>query len=289
MQRKTRTDAELFSEQTITETYARGEAMQIKSFPKVTQARLDSLDAYLRQEVMTEDFICASYPVCKASADCAGLTFYEGQLHHVGSHYDLEIDGDPMRVVIVGQEYGHKPPRVDLKARHEMILKSAAKGWSGRNPHMKGTTTLLRLLHQRIPGADEIGEQIFLDDGETVHLFEGFALINYLLCSAIVGNSTRGKATDFMIANCAQHLRKAVDILEPTLVILQGYGVRWWIAQAYRCPWQKEIVDEWLNFDGRQTRVLTFYHPAYQGCPWGRSFQSQYLDQTIIPAIAQVI
>src|SRR5208283_1277506 len=163
-----------------------GAAMQTKSFPQVTKARLDSLNAYLRQEVMADDFICASYPECKASSGCAGLTFYEGQLHHVGYHYDLEVDGKPMRVLIVGQEYGHEPPRVDLDARHEMILDSASVGWRGRNHHMKGTTTLLRLLHRHDPGEDEIGEQLLLESGEAIHLFEGFALVNYLLCSAVV-------------------------------------------------------------------------------------------------------
>jgi hypothetical protein len=261
--------------------------MPTKSFPQVTKTRLDSLSAYLRQEVMAEDFICNSYRECKASADCAGLTFYEGQLHHIGSNYDLEVDGSATRIVIVGQEYGHKPARVDLKARHEMILRSASATWRGRNPHMKGTTTLLRLLHKRDPGEDEIGEQLLLDTGKTIHLFDGFALVNYLLCSAVSGNSAQGKATDSMIINCARHLRKVIDILEPTLVILQGYGVRWWIAQAYRCPWKKGTVDEWLDLDGRLTRVLTFYHPSYRGCPWGRRLQSEYLDMTIIPAVAR--
>jgi len=226
-----------------------GEAMQTKSFPQVTKARLDSLSAYLRQEVMADDFICTSYPECKASADCEGLTFYKGQLHHVGTHYDLEVDRNPMRIVIVGQEFGHGPSCVDLKARHQMILETASAPWRGRdrrNPHMKGTTTLLRLLHKRHPGEDEIGEKLLLDSGEEIHLFEGFALINYLLCSAVLGNSRRGMATYSMTVNCARHFRKAIDILEPTLMILQGYGVRWWIAEAYRCPWKKGTVDEWL-------------------------------------------
>jgi hypothetical protein len=259
----------------------------IKSLPQVTQVRFENLKEYFRQEVMSDRFICKSCSECKTSASYAGLDFYEGQLHHVGSHYDLEIDGEPMRVVIVGQEYGHDPSQVDLDKRRSMIFKSASVTWRQRNPHMKGTTTLLRLVHRRAPGDDSIGEHLTLDSGETIHLFEGFALVNYLLCSAVEKSSAQGKATYSMTANCARHFKKAIEILRPTLVILQGYGVRRWIAEAYNSPWNRRENIEWLNLDGRRTSVLTFYHPSYRGCQWGRNLQLDYLNQTIIPTIAR--
>jgi uracil-DNA glycosylase len=131
---------------------------------------------------------------------------------------------------------------------------------------------------------DDIGERLLLDSGETIHLFEGFALVNYLLCSAVEEGSKKGRATKLMIVNCGRHFKKAIDILKPTLLILQGYGVHRWLAQAYhQRPWEKGDAAESLDLDG--TKVLTFYHPSYRGCPWGRALQSKYLDETIIPTI----
>lgn len=256
----------------------------MKSYPQITAVRLNQLNAYFRREVMNDDFVCMRHTDCKASA--TGRAFYEGQLHHLGTHYDLEIDGRPMRIVIVGQEYGSDTPLVDLDQRHETILKSASLGWRGRNPHMKGTTTLLRLLHGRDPGKDDEGEQLLLESGETIHLFEGFALANYLLCSAVREGSTHGQATDTMRHNCARHFKQAIEILEPTLIVLQGYGVRQWIAKAYACPWNRGN-DERLNLEGRQTRVLTFYHPSYRKRPWGRDLYSEYVYKAIAPVIGQ--
>lgn len=43
-------------------------------------------------------FVCSDYRTCEASH--AG-DFYEGQLHHVGRHYDLLPDGQPLRVVVI--------------------------------------------------------------------------------------------------------------------------------------------------------------------------------------------
>ena len=259
--------------------------MPIKSSPQTTKVRLDKLRTYFRQEVLGDDFVCTSYSKCKAS--CPALTFYEGQLHHVGDHYDLEVDEKAMRIVVVGQEYGHCPPRVDLASRHEMILDQVPKTWRGRNTHMKGTTTVLRLLVGRDPGEDQTREQLLLEFGEETHLFEGFALVNYLLCSAVEKGRMRGMASDLMIANCARHFRTTIAILEPTLLIVQGYTVRDWIGRAYQCPWNRENI-ECLDLDGKQTMVLTFYHPsAPAGHFWGQTLQSKYLSGTVVPTISR--
>ena len=45
---------------------------------------------------------------------------------------------------------------------------------------MRGTTLPRRLLLGREPGTDAEGERLL--DG---HIFDGFALVNFLLCSAL--------------------------------------------------------------------------------------------------------
>src|SRR5437868_4567994 len=84
--------------------------------PATTATRVTALHNYFEQNVVRGgEFICGAAEMCKASH--AG-DFHESQLHHVGNSYDLLLDERPLRIVVVGQEYGHGPPLVGLAARH---------------------------------------------------------------------------------------------------------------------------------------------------------------------------
>ena len=237
-------------------------------------------------------FICCHGAAC-ASSCRAGIIFYPVQLHHVGSHYDLLRDGRPFRVVMVGQEAGHGGV-VDLAQRRALIRARIDDTFSERNAHMAGTTSLLRLLFGRDPGTDHDGE--FLDlQGERVHLFAAFALVNFLLCSAVDGTADRtgrreggkGQSTAIMQRNCAAHFRAAIDVLEPTVIVAQGFNVRRWIGRAYGwSPWTRKPVEQ-VVVGGRRTLLLSFAHPSASGRYgwWGRSPRSTYLIETVAPAI----
>ena len=75
-------------------------------------------------------------------------------MSHVGKHYDLLVDDQELRIVVVGQEYGQAFSQVDLEGRTSMIDGSASEGFGRRNPHMRGTTSILRLLLGGEPGTD---------------------------------------------------------------------------------------------------------------------------------------
>ena len=84
----------------------------------------------------------------------------------------------------------HGPAHVSLRERAEMILSLRSSApflrrgrLPARNPHMRGTTSLLRCCWAASPGR-YAGEFIDLA-GAPVHVFEMFALVNFLLCSAI--------------------------------------------------------------------------------------------------------
>ena len=152
-----------------------------------SEACILAVEQYLTDNVLGDDFICSHYNSCKSShAD----TFYEGQLHHIGKYYGVPVNGSPLRVVVVGQEYGHPPARVDCQARSQMFKYSAldcrfaaGQGYKGRNPHMKGTTSALRLIFGIPLGTDHHSEFLSIE-GQRVHIFDAFALVNYLLCSS---------------------------------------------------------------------------------------------------------
>ena len=221
-------------------------------------------------------------------------------MSHVGRHYDLLVNDQELRIVVVGQEYGHPPPRVDLKSRTSMIDGSASKGFRGRNPHMQGTTSLLRLLLGRHAGIDAEGEGLFGDDGTTAHIFDGFALVNALLCSALTDPSTgtgagKGASSPLMRRNCARHFHRTMEILEPTVIVAEGQGVRDWIGGPLglgakpTARYNGPAIIEDGQIAGKRADVLTFNHPSAggQSAWWGRSPRSKYLKHVVEPTIAR--
>jgi hypothetical protein len=180
-----------------------------------------------------------------------------------------------------------------------MIAGAARLGFRERNPHMQGTTSTLRLLFGREPGTDRLGEQLF--DG--VHIFEGFALVNYLLCSAVREHRNefgpdsevqhgrrRGAAKSFshpvMRRNCSTHFQRTLVILEPTVIIVQGPVVRAWLADALGIASRGPAIEQ-LSINGSVTDMLTFNNPSASGQSgwWGRSPNSRYLREVVAPTI----
>ena len=270
----------------------------IESNPRRTEARVRKLEEYVRCNLLySERFICKHFEDCRASAQ---PSFYEGQMSHVGRHFDLVVEGRELRIVVVGQEYGQKCTRVDLERRTEMIDRSARRGFAGRNPHMRGTTSILRLLLGRRPGTDAEGERLFGGANRFAHIFDGFALVNALLCSAVAkppAGTTAGKgaSSPLMRNNCAQHFHRTMEILEPTVIVVEGQGVRNWIGRplglgpkatsASEGPRNAEVT----RIAGERVDILTFNHPSAGGDSawWGNSTGSWYLKDVVEPTIAR--
>lgn len=217
--------------------------LHFDSRPADTIARIKELDRYMSAYVLSErGFVCQNFNACRGSHPGE---FFEGQLHHIGDHYDLHVEGRPLRIAVMGQEYGNGPAGVDRIARTRDVAIDTGRGkrfradgrHPARNPHMRGTTNVLRLLLGAGLGSDYEGEFLTLGS-KRAHIFEAFALTNFLLCSAIAAGlsdvgSKRGRSTRVMQRNCSVHLRAAMEILEPTVIIVQGRGVRGWPSKLY--------------------------------------------------------
>jgi uracil-DNA glycosylase len=257
----------------------------IRSDPASTRTRVERLNVYAQSQILAGvDFVCSHLSECRGSR--AHHAFYDGQLSHVGRHFDLEVGGCPTRIVIVGQEYGTGETRCDLARRSSMIAASAKATFRGRNPHMKGTALTLRLLLGREPGTDADGERLL--DG---HVFDGFALVNFLLCSALKqergefdGGAGKGDSSRIMRRNCGRHFLRTLEILEPTVVVVQGQGVRRWLANALQLPSVGPVVEK-AYIGGRTVDILTFNHPSARGYAGYRSPDALYLRQTVAPTI----
>lgn len=260
----------------------------ISSHPERTRQRVRLLQAYVREHLLAGNgrFVCGSYSECRASR--SGFPFHPGQMNHVGKHYDLEVDGRAMRIVVLGQEYGQARECVDLAGRSEMLARSAAAGFRGRNPHMKGVTSTLRLLLGRELGDDEEGERLF--DG---HIFDGCAQVNYLLCTALTTPRSkdahgggRGHSSVAMQRNCAPHFLRTMEILQPTVIVVHGLALRRWMANALPLPPAGDTL-ETVRIAGKPVSLLTFTHPSAGGHSgwWGTTPRTRYLREMVAPAI----
>lgn len=266
-----------------------------------TALRVKKLKDYFSQHVLGgKEFLCLSKTECKSSHDG---DFYEGQLHHVGACYDLTREGQPFRVALVGQEYGSAETLVDVDARSRDILVSGRKyrfvsadGFPGRNPHMRGCTSVLRLLFEKGLGNNFQCELLKFTDGEEKHIFECFALTNYLLCSALeVGarsktGGSRGVATNAMWCNCSRHFREAIRILEPTVIIVQGKAIRGWIGSMFGLPPKppENLIEE-VKINGLSSHLVSFAHPSSVRENWGRNASTQYLCDVVKPTIEEFL
>ncbi|MFH1634873.1 MAG: hypothetical protein ABIG63_12830 [Chloroflexota bacterium] len=262
-----------------------------------SKRRQHRLKAYLTANVLSNNqFLCANFRECKSSH--LG-TFYEGQLHHVGDYYDLSMNGKPLRVVVVGMSYGHKPAKVTMeKRRHKVLVETglekefkAGNVLPPRNFHMKGTTNLLRLLFGIPPGIDHASEFLQINDNDKVHMFDAFSLVNYLLCSAIKNDdSTTDKSTRTMRQNCRDHFRHTLEILEPTIAVVQGKGFQDLVKNSMdsvKSIDNSNIVYR-VQLGKNEFHLLTFSHPSARNNTGWASESSPYLLNTIAPIVKKI-
>ncbi|MFC5179424.1 hypothetical protein [Nocardioides taihuensis] len=224
-------------------------------------------------------------------------------MSHVGHRYDLVLDDKALRVVVVGQESGWpKNPRfaqrVSLADRYQQVhgVSGLARhyytdpGYPGRNPHMRGTTSALRIIFGLGLGTDHEAEFVNPVNGKPFHLFDGFALVNRLLCSSSSPESSKGRPTRTMWQNCGTHFRATMKILEPTLVVVQGHSV----AKAVNrdLPVSRQLGDHLYESDTDLGRILvaTFSHPSAHGSlRWGDNPKAIYLTEVVEPTLTTAV
>lgn len=268
-----------------------------------TRRRRARLQRYVAQNLLDDGaFLCPHFKECRQSRD-PGDVFREGTMSHVGKRFDLSVGGRPLRIVVVGQESGWaKVPefkrRVSLEARYRMIHDRnglerryyAEPGHLGRNPHMRGTTSALRMIFGLGLGTDHEDEYVLPANGRRFHIFDGFALVNRLLCSASPPKSGEGHPTKTMFRNCEEHLRATMSILQPTLVITQGVRVDNWTRDLFEGAWNLGDNLYQASFEGERVLVCAFSHPAARGAlRWGDSLAAPYLNDVVVPTLKKAV
>ena len=223
--------------------------------------RVEQLDAYFSQNVLR----CGHLGSCRLSAERKGHCFNAVQLPHVGAIYDLSHNGRPWRIAVCGQEAGRAKGDGSIAARSpRMSAWGRNVSFAGRNPHMQGTTSALRLLFG-LPLSSEPRDDLIVVDGEYRHIFDAFALINALSCSSTAAATGKnGKPTREMKRNCVQHLRATVQILRPTVLVVQGSVAQNMLKQAFP-DMQVRSKGGWIP--GLDTLVPMLSHPSARPDP----------------------
>ncbi len=127
---------------------------QFTSDPVRTRQRIAELDEYMARSVYGRNgFVCDSAARCRRAAADKGADFYEGQLSHVGLHYDLFDDGVPLRVLVLGGDgdgtTGPDRGGISLEARRLRQDEAIGMRFGARHAHMLGTTSALRVAFGR--------------------------------------------------------------------------------------------------------------------------------------------
>jgi hypothetical protein len=271
-----------------------------------TRNRLGRLRKYVEANLLNQgDFVCAAQEGCRSSCR-PGDSFREGTMSHVGRRFDLRLDGKPLRIVVVGQESGWpKDPqlqplarRVSLDDRYRHIHGTtglqrryyAEADHPARSTHMRGTTSALRLIFGKGLGSDHAGEFIRPRSGKVFHLFDGFAMVNRLLCSAGPPQTSQGRPTSTMFRNCRSHFAATMAILEPTLLISQGRLVGKWVNQLLPPDHAHGTYLHEAHREYGRVLVCTFSHPSAHGSlRWGDRLDAPYLTDVVAPTLDKAV
>jgi uracil-DNA glycosylase len=155
---------------------------------------------------------------------------------------------------------------------------------------MRGTTSALRTILGPGLGIDHRDEFVHPVNGRPFHIFDGFALVNRLLCSAGLVNSSQGRPTRARFQNCAEHFVATTAMLEPTLVILQGSSVAKW-TNAVLEPGRSYGEHHYeAHLHDKRMIVCTFSHPSARGeLRWGDQPHSPYMLEVVAPTLRDAV
>jgi len=258
------------------------------------QRRL-ALETYIEANLVTasKQFVCSSCTaICIPST--AGKEFIAGEMPHFGDYFSLRTDhGAPVRVVVMGQERGvprERDERVGARGASAVTVAERTKYVEGFRPrgvrkpnsHINGTVFGLAAVF-----GNTGDEEYIIVDGQRVHVLDAFVLTNSTLCSAVDKSTGRAKASPQMKDACVRHARATLEILDPTVLIVQGGAARAAVEAALGCTLRNEQPIA-LRPDGAATAIL-LPHPTSQGATnWSGSGRT-YFSRTVVPLLRQLI
>ena len=111
-------------------------------------------------------------------------------------------------------------------------------------------------------------------------------MTNLLLCSAVLKEgSQKSLAPTGHARQLCRHLVETIGILQPTLVISQGWGLVPTLRELRRCtpdqPQHRPLVLADCDLDGNRFVWVALWHPTR----FWSTINQRYFRETVVPAI----
>jgi hypothetical protein len=231
-----------------------------------TKDRYDMIHRHLQSEwfrgqAKDSTFSCGSYPRCKASAG-AETCYTEPKpsdccLNHQGEDYDGVVNGAFLRILFVGIDTGRGSDAANVLRTDRY----------GLNAHYRGILKVLMETFQVRASGDE-QERL-----QSRQLLERCAQTNTVHCCAPSGGKMRTNSTDIMRKECWRHLKKEIEILEPTLIFFHGARLRGAFSRLIGREGLTTTPEgfpecetiSWTIFPNSFTSLLAFFHHPARG------------------------
>jgi len=268
---------------------------------ELTEKRINSLRVYFESELpkQKEKLVPQGYDLRTVQP-------------HIGEKYDCLVNKNnletPFRLLIMGLE-ALDEKGISMEQRSAQILTEAAY-LKKSNPHMKGTTLLLQYIIHDLLGYPLTDEEYIGEKNLYNHIFNYFTLSNWHITGCFKEGTNKPNRPAQMNKIAVQNFIKQIDILEPSLVILQGKTIsledftkkysddeaRWVGLQQDKRPNDLPKADNYMVYvpndkNKFKTPVIKFVHPSDRGKkanPWYKP-DAPYLNDIIKPVFKEVI
>lgn len=193
------------------------------------------VDFYERNGIVPgDDFACPNFEKCFPQGKSG--EFSHGMQCHIGHEY-----GHSLKVVIVSLDCG--AGGADVIEKRTSNVENAE---NHKNPHMKGTITLLEDLY----GIN--------DSSEAVQLY---AMINSAKCCRSGSANQMGQTFH---CNCSAYKLHEIELLDPQVVVFQGKhslaGCNFKNIETIPTEWQEKL--KWLTINGKLYISMITRHPS---------------------------
>ena len=225
---------------------------------KTEQRRRKLNDIY--NEFYCDNQRCKYYNECSQEPTSKGfINGYDSSYSaKLGEWYDLYINGKPLRIVVVGKEAPSKSLPLSKPARLSDFKSENGKGRV--NKHYQETYKMLCYMFNHSSGKKLVQQQ--------GAVLKAFCLTNLYRCAFKKNPNDRtglkNNVTQFQ--NCRKILQKELQVLEPTILILQNRELK---AIAFY-PDSELISGSDRLYYSRQNDcyIIESAHPCVQNSTW---------------------
>lgn len=230
-----------------------------------------------------QNSVCVCFEECKTNDYDVGCSFLCNRSTKLGKNYSRE----KIKIVFVGKE--------DVSPIKEICEPASFTGT--KNQHYRCTKLMLAAILGYCPVEDITNKEKYIVGEESLH--ERFALTNHYHCAfkTIKQSGKRHgiKNSDAMWDNCANIVRKELEILSPNIVVIQAgwsarekstsksriEGIKAYFNNAWTISEDNEIFGLYIakHNSGKTCYIIGSYHPSFH--KWNNKLYLEPLKQRV--------